>query len=216
MKSILVIGLGRFGRHLAMKFAELRDEVMVVDTDEERVNALAPLVTSAQIGDCTDERVLDTLGVRNFDICFVCIGSHFQSSLEVTSLLKEMGAARVISKADRDIHAKFLLRNGADEVIYPEKEVANRTAIRHSAGHAFDYIEWAEDYCIAEVQPLKGWIGKSIREVAVRTEYKVGIIAIKGRSGFSQAPDAGYVFSDSDHLIIAGGKKDVVKLLNRT
>jgi trk system potassium uptake protein TrkA len=216
MKSILVIGLGRFGRHLALKFAELRDEVMVVDNDEARVNDLAPLVTSAQIGDCTDERVLETLGVRNFDICFVCIGSHFQSSLEVTSLLKEMGAARVIAKADRDIHAKFLLRNGADEVIYPEKEVANRTAIRHSAGHAFDYIEWAEDYCIAEVQPLKGWLGKSIREVAVRTEYKVGIIAIKGRNGFSQTPDAGYVFTEIDHLIISGGKKDVVKLLNRT
>lgn len=216
MKSILVIGLGRFGRHLALKFAELRDEVMVADIDEERVNALAPLVTSAQIGDCTDERVLETLGVRNFDLCFVCIGSHFQSSLEITSLLKEMGAAKVISKADRDIHAKFLLRNGADEVIYPEKEVANRTAIRHSAGHAFDYIEWAEDYCIAEVQPLKNWIGKSIREVAVRTEYKVGIIAIKGRNGFSQTPDASYVFNDSDHLIISGGKKDIVKLLNRT
>ena len=216
MKSILVIGLGRFGRHLAMKFAELRDEVMVVDTDENRVNDLAPLVTSAQIGDCTDERVLETLGVRNFDICFVCIGSHFQSSLEITSLLKEMGATRVIAKADRDIHAKFLLRNGADEVIYPEKEVANRTAIKHSAGHAFDYIEWAEDYCIAEVQPLRSWLGKSIREVAVRTEYKVGIIAIKGRNGFSQAPEAGYVFSDGDHLIIAGGKKDVVKLLNRS
>lgn len=216
MKSILIIGLGRFGRHLAMKFAELRDEVMAVDTDEERVNALAPLVTSAQIGDCTDQRVLEALGVRNFDLCFVCIGSHFQSSLEITSLLKEMGAARVIAKADRDIHAKFLLRNGADEVIYPEKEVANRTAIKHSAGHAFDYIEWAEDYCIAEVPPLRSWLGKSIREVAVRTEYKVGIIGVKGRNGFSQTPEAGYMFSESDHLIIAGSKKDVIRLLNKT
>jgi len=216
MKSILVIGLGRFGRHLALKFAELRDEVMVVDTNEDRVNSLTPMVTSAQIGDCTDERVLETLGVRNFDLCFVCIGNHFQSSLEITSLLKEMGAVRVIAKADRDIHAKFLLRNGADEVIYPEKEVANRTAIRHSAGHAFDYIEWAEDYCIAEVPPLRNWIGRSIREMAVRTEYKVGIIAVKKRSGFSQTPDANYVFSEGEHLVIAGGKKDVVKLLSKT
>ncbi len=215
MKSVLIIGLGRFGRHLAMKFAELRDEVMVVDTDEAKVDALAPLVTSAQIGDCTDERVLETLGVRNFDICFVCIGNHFQSSLEITSLLKDMGAARVISKADRDIHAKFLLRNGADEVIYPEKEVANRAAIKYSAGHAFDYIEWAEDYCIAEMTPLKSWISKTIREVAVRTEYKVGILGIKGRGELSKAPEAGHVFTEGEHLIIAGNKRDVGKLLSR-
>ena len=216
MKSILVIGLGRFGRHLAMKFADLRDEVMVVDIDEARINVLALLVTSAQIGDCTDERVLETLGVRNFDVCFVCIGGNFQSSLEITSLLKDMGAARVIATAGRDIHAKFLLRNGADEVIYPEKEMACRAAIKHSAGHAFDYIEWVEDYCIAEISPLKNWLGRSIREVAVRTEYKVGIIAIKGRNGFSQTPEAGHVFVEDEHLVIAGSKKDVGKLLSRS
>ncbi len=216
MKSILVIGLGRFGRHLAMKFAELRDEVMVADIDEARINAIAPLVTSAQIGDCTDERVIDTLGVRNFDICFVCIGGNFQASLEITSLLKDKGAARVIARAGRDIHAKFLLRNGADEVIYPERDMACRTAIKHSAGHAFDYIEWSEDYCIAELSPLRGWIGRSIREIAVRTEYKVGIIAIKGRSGFSQTPEAGHVFVEDEHLVIAGSKKDVGRLLSRS
>ncbi len=216
MKSVLVVGLGRFGRHLAMKFTELRDEVMVVDIDESRVNALASQVTSAQIGDCTDERTLQTLGVRNFDLCFVCIGSHFQASLEITSLLKEMGAQYVISKADRDIHAKFLLRNGADEVIYPEKEMANRTAMRLSAGHAFGYIEWSEDYCLAEILPPKGWFGKSIREVGVRTEYRVSIIAIKDANGFSQTPDASHVFTEGDHLYIAGGKKDVAKVMARS
>lgn len=216
MKSILVIGLGRFGRHLAAKFADVRDEVMVVDIEEEKVNAVAPLVTSAQIGDCTDERVMETLGVRNFDICFVCIGGNFQASLEITSLLKDMGAKRIVAKAGRDIHAKFLLRNGADEVIYPEKEMACRTAMKHSAGHAFDYIEWAEDYSIAEISPLRGWIGKSIREVAVRTEYKVGIIAIKGRNGISQTPEAGHVFVEDEHLFIAGSKRDVGKLLSRS
>ena len=124
MKSVLIVGIGRFGRHLAKKFVELGNEVMIVDNDEEKISELIPIVTTAQIGDCTNEEVLRSLGVRNFDICFVCIGNNFQSSLEVTSLLKELGAKHVISKANREIHAKFLLRNGADVVVYPEKDLA--------------------------------------------------------------------------------------------
>ena len=136
MKSILIIGLGRFGQHLCSKMAELKNEVMVVDTKAEVVEAMMPLVTNAQIGDCTNVEVLKSMGVRNFDLCFVCIGTNFQSSLEITSLVKEMGAKRVISKATRDIQAKFLLRNGADEVIYPEKDIAEKHPKRRPSAEA--------------------------------------------------------------------------------
>ena len=120
MKSILLIGLGRFGKHIAMELHSLGHQVMAVDHNEVRVNEALPFLTSAQIGDSTSEDFLSSLGVRNFDVCIVAIGTDFQSSLETTSLLKELGARLVVSRAARDVHAKFLLRNGADEVVYPE------------------------------------------------------------------------------------------------
>ena len=138
MKTVLLIGLGRFGRHIAMKMNELHHQVMAVDKNEERVEALLPYVTNAQIGDSTNEEFLKSLGVRNFDLCIVTIGSDFQSSLETTSLLKELGAKLVVSRASRDIHAKFLLRNGADEVLYPERQLASWAAIRYTSDHIAD------------------------------------------------------------------------------
>ena len=148
MKSILIIGMGRFGRHLCRNLAELGNQIMIVDEVEENLQEMLPFVVSAKIGDCTNEAVLKSLGVDNFDLCFVCIGTNFQSSLEITSMVKELGGRRVISKANRDIHAKFLLRNGADEVIYPDRDIAERLAVRYSANHVFDYIELTEEYSI--------------------------------------------------------------------
>ena len=124
MKSILLIGLGRFGRNIAIKLDQLGHQVMAVDRIEERVDAVLPYVTNAQIGDSTNEDFLSSLGVSNFDVCIVAIGDDFQNSLETTSLLKELGAKLVVSRAARDVHAKFLLRNGADEIVYPEKQLA--------------------------------------------------------------------------------------------
>lgn len=138
MKSILLIGLGRFGRHIAYQLNELRHQVLAVDNNEQRVNDVLSFVTSSQIGDSTDEAFLSTLGVRNFDVCIVAIGEDFQSSLETTSLLKELGAQFVVSRAERDVQAKFLLRNGADEVLYPEKQLAKWAAIRYSSEHILD------------------------------------------------------------------------------
>ena len=123
MKSVLLIGLGRFGRHVAEKLDELHHQVMAVDMDEKRVEKILPYVTNAQIGDSTDEEFMESLGIRNFDVCIVAIGENFQSSLETTSLLKELGAKLVVARAGRDVHAKFLLKNGADEVVYPEKQL---------------------------------------------------------------------------------------------
>lgn len=158
MKSVLLIGLGRFGRHMAQKLRDLGHEVLAVDKDEERVNAALAYVTNAQIGDSTNPQFIGSLGVRNFDLCVVAIGDSFQSSLETTALLKEYGAPFVLSRATRDVHAKFLLRNGADEIVYPEKQMANWAAVRYSSDHIFDYIELARDYSIFETAvPAAGW-----------------------------------------------------------
>ena len=132
MKNILLIGLGRFGRHLAVELNELGHEVMAVDDDEDRVNEILPYVTNAQIGDSTNANFLKSLGIGNFDICFVTISANFENSLETTSLLKELGAKIVISRAERDIQKKFLLRNGADQVVYPERQVAKWASIRYT------------------------------------------------------------------------------------
>ena len=130
MKSVLLIGLGLFGQHVAHKLSSLGHEILAVDTDENRINTVLPIVTGAQIGDSTDPEFLKSIGVSNFDLCIVTIANSFQNSLETTSLLKELGARKVISRASTDIHEKFLLRNGADEVVYPEKQLASWVAIK--------------------------------------------------------------------------------------
>ena len=179
MKSILLIGLGRFGRHIAIKLDELHHQVMAVDKEETRVDAVLPFVTNAQIGDATNEDFLSSLGVGNFDVCIVAIGDNFQSSLEVTSLLKELGARMVVSRAARDVHAKFLLRNGADEIVYPERQLADCVAIRYSADHIFDYIELDEEHAIFEISIPGEWIGKTIGQLDIRKKYNINIMALK-------------------------------------
>lgn len=179
MKSILLIGLGRFGKHVALNLNQLGHEVMAVDHREERVNELLPFVTNAQIGDSTNMDFLWSLGVRNFDVCIVAIGNDFQSSLETTSNLKELGAKLVVSRAARDVHAKFLLRNGADEVVYPEKQIAKWTAIRYASNHIRDYVELDEAHAIFEVTIPKNWLGKTIGQIDIRKKYNINIMALK-------------------------------------
>ena len=181
VKSVLLVGLGRFGRHVAMKLDELHHQVMVVDKERSRVNAALPYVMNAQIGDSTDEDFMASLGVRNFDICIVAIGDNFQSSLETTSLLKELGARKVISRAARDVHAKFLLKNGADEVVYPEKQLAAWTAIRYSADHILDYIELDEGHAIFEIAIPEKWKGKTVGQLDIRNKHNINIMAFKHR-----------------------------------
>lgn len=205
MKTVLLVGLGRFGKHIAMKMNELHHQVMAVDKDEERVEAMMPFVTNAQIGDSTNEEFLKSLGVRNFDLCIVTIGNDFQSSLETTSLLKELGAKLVVSRASRDIHAKFLLRNGADEVLYPERQLAGWAAIRYTADHITDYVEIDEDYGIFEVEVPKNWHEKTIRELDIRNRYNVNILGIRRDEKISMniAPDTKL---RPDDMIMALGK----------
>lgn len=215
MKSILIIGMGRFGRHLAKKFVDLGNEVMIVDIDEEKMNEIVPIVTAAQIADCTNTDVLKSFGVGNFDICFVCIGDNFQASLEITSMLKELGAKYVVSKANREIHAKFLLRNGADEVVYPEKDIAEKSAIRYSAGHVFDYIELTPEYSIVEIPVIESWIGKTISEISVRNKYQMSILAIKENEEIMPLPKPDHIFKKDEHLIAASKKSDLLKIISK-
>lgn len=215
MKSILMIGMGKFGHHLCQNLVNLDNEVMIVDTNQEVMDDLIPIVTSAKIGDCTNPEVLKSLGIRNFDICFVCIGTNFQSSLEITSQLKEMGARYVVSKANRDIHAKFLLRNGADEVIYPDRDIAEKAAMKFSANHVFDYIELTPEYSIFEIPTIPEWYGKTIMEVNFRAKYKINIIGIKVGDETSLLPGAEHVFTKEEHLMVLGHNKDVERVLKK-
>lgn len=215
MKSILMIGMGKFGHLLCMNMAKLDNEIMIVDEDEERLSDLLPMVTSAQIGDCTNVEVLKSLGIRNFDVCFVCISGNFQNSLEITSLLKELGASYVVSKAERDIQAKFLLRNGADEVIYPERDIAERAAKKFSSNHVFDYLELTDDYGIYEIPLLREWIGKSIRELNFRVRYQVSILGIKTGEDLNLLPSADHIFEKDQHLMVIGQKKDIDRILHK-
>lgn len=213
MKSILIIGMGRFGHHLCANLARLDNEIMIVDEREEMLEDLLSIVTSAKIGDCTNEEVLRSLGVGNFDVCFVCIGTNFQSSLEITSLLKEMGAKYVISKANRDIHAKFLLRNGADEVIYPDRDIAEKLAVRISANHVFDYIELTDEYSIYEIPVIRSWAGKSIKEANIRAKYHVNILGMKKDGRLDLLPGADYEMREDEHVMVMGRKEDIDKIL---
>ncbi len=215
MKSILIIGMGRFGHHLAANFLEHNHDVMIVDEDEEKLADMVPYATSTRIGDCTNEEVLKSIGVRNFDVVFVCIGTNFQSSLEITSLVKELGAKRVVSKATRDIQAKFLLRNGADEVIYPDKDIAEKWAERYSLDNLFDYIDLPGAFGIYEVPPLKEWVGKSIRESDIAAKHKISILGIKKKheEEMSVMPSANYVIRDTDHLMVMAGNEVAERLL---
>ena len=215
MKSMLVIGLGRFGRHLAMEFARLGNEVLAVDVDENKVDAIAPHVTSAQIGDCTKPAVLHSLGVRNFDYCAVCLSGNFEASLEVTLQLKELGARYVISKAGRDIHAKFLARNGADEVVYPEKQRGEHMARRLNANQVFDYFELTDGYRIIETPVREAWIGRTIAQVDVRARYHISVLAAKRGEQLIPITQADYVFGADEHLIVFGETEDLVKFTRR-
>ena len=191
MKNILLIGTGRFGRHIAVQLSQLGHQVMAVDISEDRVNDVLPFVTNAQIGDSTNAEFLRSLGIGNFDVCFVTIRGNFQNSLETASLLKELGAKCVVSRAERDVQAKFLLRNGADYVVYPEKQMAKWATIRYTADHIFDYIEIDDRYAIFEVSVPDAWVDKSVGELDIRRKYGVNILGIKhaGKTDVSVTSD---------------------------
>ena len=211
MKSILLIGLGRFGRHIAKELYDLNHQVMAIDNNEERVNALLPFVTNAQIGDSTNEEFLATLGVGNYDACIVAIGDNFQNSLETTYLLKELGARKIIARASKEMQEKFLLRNGADEVVYPEKQLAAWTAIRCSSEHILEYIELDDEYAIFEVEIPSDWSGKSILELDIRKKHGINILGVRTNGKLNMNITPNTVFGHGTSVLVLGQEKAVHK-----
>ena len=211
MKSVLLIGLGRFGRHIAMKLNSMNCHVMAVDDNEERVNAVLPYVTDGIIGDSTNENFLSSLGVKDYDACIVAIGDDFQSSLETASLLKELGAKKVIARASRGVQEKFLLRDGADEVVYPEKQLAAWTAVRCVSDNVLDYIELGNDYSIFEIAVPENWVGKSILELDVRRKYNLNVLAVRKHGDLKVEAVLDDELQATDSLLVLGREKDIQK-----
>ena len=212
MKSFLVIGLNSFGTHLCRELYEQGSEVMIADKKEERLEDALKYSISAKVGDCSDEDVLRSFGVGNFDCCFVCIGDSFQDSLQVTSLLKEMGARKVISKASNEIHTKFLLRNGADSVIYPDKDTARTLAISEVSDNIFDCIPLTDEYFIYEISPDAKWSGKTLKELNLRASYRLNVLAVKRNGVVDPMPYADHVISADEHLVVLGRAEDIKKI----
>ena len=210
MKNVLLIGLGRYGRHLAIQLNQLGHQIMAIDNDEDRVNESLPFVTNAQIGDSTRVDFLSSLGVGNYDVCYVTISGDFQNSLETVSLLKELGAKYVIARAERDVQAKFLLRNGADEVTYLEKQLARWAAIRYTSNHLFSYIELDDQHDIVEVAVPMNWIDKSVGELNIRRKYGINILGIK-KNGKTNAAIMPETVLTGDVTILALGEYQALK-----
>ena len=204
MKSVLLIGLGRFGRHIAIELNRLGHQIMAVDVSEERANEILPYATRVQIGDSTRPEFLKSLGIPSFDLCIVAIGGDFQSSLETTALLREYGAHYVVARAERDLQEKFLLRNGADEVLYPEKQVANWAAIRCSSDRLLDYFGLDDGHAIVEVPLPRAWEGRNVGSIDIRKKHKINIMAVKqnGKMNLSVTPET--EFQAGQTLLVLG------------
>ena len=208
--------MGMLGRCLASKMQELGNDVMVIDRDEDKIQELSTEFGDAIAGDCTNPAVLKSIGVNNFDYCFVAIGEDFYASLEITSILKELGATCIISKAKQQRQADFLKKIGADEVFFPEKEIAEKLAVRYNATNIFDYIELTSECSIFEIPIIPEWIGKTIIDIQVRQKYNVNIIAIKNEQFTDPMPGGNYVFKEDDHIVVIGKSSDVFRLSAKT
>ena len=211
MKAILIIGMGTFGTQIARRMSELRCEVMAVDTNEERINEILPYVTNACIGDCTNEEFMRSLGIRNYDVCIVSIGDNFQNSLETTALLKELGAKKVISRAQNDVQEKFLLRNGADETVYPEKQTAIRIATKEASDDILDAFQIERNVYIYDVRIPKEWNEKTIAGLDVRKKYQLNIIAVRV-NGQLTVPMPDMILHAGDDVMVIGCTKDIQRL----
>lgn len=209
MKSILIIGLGRFGRHMAQTFIENGHEVLAIDDSEERADAAVGQIQQIIIGDARDERFMESLGIKDFDLAVIAIGDNFQTVLEITVLLKDLGCKYIVARASRDVHKKLLLRNGADYVVYAEREIAERLAIKFGADNIFDYIELTPEIGIYEIAIPRSWIGKSILELSIRTKYHISVLATKKDTHIFPLPHPNHVFKAEESLMVMGTMEDV-------
>ena len=213
MKNVLLIGLGRFGRHMAQKLSDLNHQVLVIDKDEHKIQEAMSYVTNAEIGDATDPALIEALGVRDFDLCVVTMSHDLQASLEITALLKKKGAPFVLVRVSRDTHAEFLLSCGADEIIYPEKQMADWAAVRYSGDHVYDYTRLSPDHAIYETELPDSWIGRTIADLGVRQRYRLNILALRRNGDVDPMFGPSTPFEAGDRVILLGSDKDVQKFL---
>ena len=210
MKSILIIGAGQFGIHIAKRMSQLNCEIMAIDSNEERINTILPFVTNAQIGDSTNADFMSSLGIPDFDVCIVTISDSFQDSLETTALLKDLGAKKVISRAQNDVQEKFLLRNGADETVYPEKQTAVRLATKEALDDILDVFQLDHDLNIYEVRVPRSWNNRTLAELDIRKKHNLNVIAVRIKDQLV-LPMPDMVMNTDDAMLILGNMKDIQK-----
>lgn len=211
MKQYVVIGCGRFGQSVAIKLAELGSEVMVVDDSAEIIQSMADKVTYAVQADATDESALKALGIRNFDVAIVTIGSDIQSSILVTLMVKELGVKHVISKAQNPAHAKVLYKIGANRVVFPEKEMGVKVAKSLVSSNVLDLIDLSPDVSIIEIKVREEWIGRSLVEINMRRMYQVSVIAIKREDGLDIDIEPDRILLHNDMLVVIGNNENLKK-----
>lgn len=216
MKSVLLIGLGQFGQALGEKLINMGDEVMIVDRNEDVINALAPKYTSAAICNCMVADNLKTLDIPSFDACVVAIGDDFQSSLEITSNLKDLGAKYVVSKANTEIQRKFLFRVGADEVIYPNHDIAEKLAVKLNSSKVYDYIELDPEHSIFEIAVPSKWAGKTLADINPRGKHGLNILTLKKGKKIVPAMAANTTFESGDHMVVFGNTEKILAFTNKS
>ena len=214
MKSFLIIGMSTYGQHLCKELARLDNEIMIADKDAEAVEAMVKYSVSAKICDCTKAEVLESFGADEFDCCFVCLGGNFTESLEITFMLKELGAKKVVTEVNRDLEIKFVLRNGADEAVYPELDAARRMAAKESSDSVFDALALSDGYSVYETETPEKWCGESVKSLNVRAKYNINILATKNSGGMRPMLSPDYVFTREDHLIVMCHENDIRRLFH--
>ena len=210
-KQFLIIGLGRFGSSIAKTIYGLGHDVLAIDKDEEKVQEISDYVTHAVQMDSTDESILKTLGVTNFDVAVVTIGSNLQDSVMATLILKELGVKYIIAKANNELHAKVLTKIGADKVVLPERDMGTRVAHNLVSSNILDYIELSEEYSILEIEAIKEWFNKSLKEIEIRKKHGINVVAIKRGEKVNISPSAEDIIKENDVLVALGSAKDLNK-----
>ena len=212
MKSFIVIGAGKFGHYFCRFLSERDAEIMIVDGDEDKLSDMLSYVSSAKVGDCTRRDVVRSLGVEDFDEAVVCIPESFQNSLQIVDLLKELGARSVTAVASTEIQAKFLLKNGADHVVFPDRDMSERLAVSISNDSVFDFLKLSDGYAIYEITPPRRWLERTMLDVNVRRKYGVNIVAVKAPDGHMFLPGSEYVFNADEHLVVFARDAEIKKL----
>lgn len=213
-KQYVVFGLGKFGSSVAISLFKFGNDVLAIDTSEEAIKEISEYVTHAVQADGTDEDTLRSLGIRNFDVAVVAIGSNInmQSSIMIVMLLKEIGVNYVMAKAQNEIHKKVLEKIGADRVIFPEREIGNRIARNLTSDNIVDYIELSSEYSIVEIVALKDWQSKTLVELNMRAKHGINVMAIRRGGGIDISPDANEKLKEGDVLIVIGSNNDLQKI----